>query len=195
MELSMGTQSLTEDENRPRVRPDKPPAARSRLLRYQLNVIAADVADVVQSVGGWLFDRSMAGWDVNVLLANHNDTRPLRILGVRTFELHPTLLSIGSGEERSVGVAIAAHLLGTDECIDAEIHDALQSGEVEVTLWGESRFTERATAVQYRPSVAARIFKNCALTAAMLTDVPVAPVETLFCSGYRPVDSHLIPVS
>jgi hypothetical protein len=195
MELSMGTQSLTADENRPRVRPNEFPAAKSRLLRYQVNVIATDVADVVQSVGGWLFDRSMAGWDVNVLLANHNDTRPLRILGVRTFELHPTLLSIGSGAERAVGIAIAADLLGTDECIDAEIRDALQSGEVEVTLWGESRFGERATAVQYRLSAAARIFKDCALAAAMLTDVSVAPVETLFCSGYRPVDSHLIPVS
>ena len=191
----MGTQSLTADENLPRVRPEEFPAVKSRLLRYQLNVIAADVADVVQSVGGWLFDRSMAGWDVNVLLANHHDARPLRILGVRTFELHPTLLSNGSGVDRAVGVAIAGDLLGTDECIDAEIRDALHSGEVEVTLWGESRFAERATAVQYRLSAAARTFKNCALAAAMLTDVPVAPVETLFCSGYRPVDPHLIPLS
>ena len=104
-------------------------------------------------------------------------------------------LSIGSGAERAVGVAIAADLLGTDERIDAEIRDALHSGEVEVTLWGESRFAERATAVQYQLSAAARIFKECAVAAAMLTDVPVAPVETLYCSGYRPVDSHLIPVS
>jgi hypothetical protein len=195
MELSMGTQSLNADENLPRVRPDRPPAVKSRLLRYQLNVIAADVADVVQSVGGWLFDRSMAGWDVNVLLADDNDARPLWILGVRTFELHTALLSIGSGAEQSVGVAIAADLLGTDERIDAEIRDALQSGVVEVTLWGESFFAERATAVQYRLSAAARVFKDCALAAAMVTDVPVAPVETLFCSGYRPVDPHLIPLS
>src|ERR1700724_244634 len=139
MELSMGTQALSACENLPRVCPDDAAPAKCRLPRYQLNVIAADVADVVQSVGGWLFDRSMAGWDVNVLLANHHDGRPLRILGVRTFELHPTLLSIGSGVARAVGVAIAGDLLGTDECIDAEIRDALHSGEVEVTLWGESR--------------------------------------------------------
>jgi hypothetical protein len=188
MELSMGTQSLTADENLPRVCPDDAPPAKCRLLRYQLNVIAADVADVVQSIGGWLFDRTMAGWDVNVLLASHNDTRPLRILGVRTFELHPTVLSIGSAAERAAGLAIAADQLGTDECIDAEIHDALQSGEVEVTLWGENPFGERATVVQYRLSAAARIFKGCALAAAALSDVPVAPVETLLCSDYRPVD-------
>src|SRR5258708_7161043 len=81
-----------------------------------------------------------------------------------------------------------ADQLGTDECIDAEIHDALQSGEVEVTLWGENPFGERATVVQYRLSAAARIFKGCALAAAALSDVPVAPVETLLCSGYRPLD-------
>jgi hypothetical protein len=195
MESPMGTQSLTADENLPRVRPGLPPGVKSRLLRYQLNVIAADIADVVQSVGGWLFDRSMAGWDVNVLLADHNDARPLQILGVRTLELHPALLSIVGGAERSAGLAIASDLLHTDERIDAEIHDALQSGVVEVTLWGESLFAERATTVQYRLSAAARVFKDCALAAAMLTDVPVAPVETLFCSGYRPVDSHLIPLS
>src|ERR1700737_1030554 len=121
MELSMGTQSLTADGNLPRVWSEDGPPAKCGVLRFQLNVIATDVADVVQSVGGWLFDRSMAGWDVNVLLANHDDTRPLRILGVRTFELHPALLSIGSGAERAVGVAIAADLLGTDEYIDAAI--------------------------------------------------------------------------
>jgi hypothetical protein len=195
MELSMGTQSLNTDKDLPRVCPALPPAVKSRFLRYQLNVIAADVADVVQSVGGWLFDRSMAGWDVNVLLADYNDARPLQILGVRTFDLHTALLSIGSCAERAVGVAIAADLLGTDERIDAEIHDALKSGVVEVTLWGEGRFAERGTAVQYRLSAAARVFKDCALAAAMLTDVPVAAVETLFCRGYRPVDSDLTPLS
>jgi hypothetical protein len=34
------------------------------------------------------------------------------------------------------------------------------------------------------------MFKDCALAAAALTDVPLAPVETLFCSGYRLVDSQ-----
>jgi hypothetical protein len=65
----MGTQSLTADENLPRVRPDEFPAAKSRLLRYQLNVIATDVADVVQSVGGWLFDRSPCRRDAHRCVA------------------------------------------------------------------------------------------------------------------------------
>src|SRR6201999_4509172 len=40
-------------------------------LRYRLDVVAADVADVVKFAGGWLFDRAMAGWDVTVLLVDH----------------------------------------------------------------------------------------------------------------------------
>jgi len=31
-------------------------------VRYRLDVVAADVADVVRFAGGWLFDRAMAGW-------------------------------------------------------------------------------------------------------------------------------------
>ena len=50
-------------------------------MRYRLDVVAADVADVVRFAGGWLFDRAMAGWDVTVLVADHPDERPLRILG------------------------------------------------------------------------------------------------------------------
>src|SRR5258708_23635754 len=126
MELSMGTQSLTADGNLPRGCPDNAAPAKCRLLRYQLNVIAADVADVVQSIGGWLFDRSMAGWDVNVLLASHNDTRPLQILGVRTFELPPPGLSIGSSAERAASPAIAADQPGTNQRTDADDHNPPQ---------------------------------------------------------------------
>ena len=47
-------------------------------MRYRLDVVAADVADVVKFAGGWLFDRAMAGWDVTVLLVDHPDERPLQ---------------------------------------------------------------------------------------------------------------------
>ena len=44
-------------------------------------------------------------------------------------------------------------------------------------------------------SAAARAFKRHALTTAGLTDGPVGPTETLFRSGYAPLDSDLFPVS
>ena len=34
--------------------------------RYWLHVLATNVADVVTSIGGLIFDRVMAGWDVTV---------------------------------------------------------------------------------------------------------------------------------
>ena len=42
--------------------------ADGQILRHRLDVVAADTGDVVQTTGGWLFDRVMAGWEVNVLL-------------------------------------------------------------------------------------------------------------------------------
>ena len=56
-------------------------------MRYRLDVVAADVADVVKFAGGWLFDRAMAGWDVTVLVADHPDERPLQILGAQIVDL------------------------------------------------------------------------------------------------------------
>lgn len=50
-------------------------------LRYRLDVVAASAVDVVQSAGGWLYDRAMAGWEVTVLLPQGCNTRSLRILG------------------------------------------------------------------------------------------------------------------
>ena len=180
----MSTQSLAAVEPIRRARP-KAPAARSTLLSYQLNVIAADVGDVVQSVGGWLFDRSMLGWRVNAWLIHHNDdTRALRILGVQTSELTPGLLSIDDGAERPAGLAIASDLLGTDECVDAFLDEALQGGETEISLWGGSPSAGGADSIQYRLSEAARIFKAHALAAAGFIDARVGPVELLLRSDH-----------
>src|SRR5689334_16677717 len=44
---------------------------------YRIDVIASGIADVVTSIGGWLFDRSMAGWRVNMYAADDPDVRPL----------------------------------------------------------------------------------------------------------------------
>src|SRR5256885_3035465 len=63
-------------------------ASASRVLRYQLNVLAASAQDVVQWAGGWLCDRAKAGWDVNVILADGGDPRPLTILGATALDLN-----------------------------------------------------------------------------------------------------------
>ena len=57
----------------------------SDLGSYQFQVVAGNIADAVMSIGGLIFDRAMAGWDVSVVVAAHCDRdiddRPIRILG------------------------------------------------------------------------------------------------------------------
>jgi hypothetical protein len=79
----------TPREGRPRGRSH---AVTTRLFRYQLNVIAASVAGVVQSAGGWLFDRRMTGWEVNILLSEillseQNDARPPALRSLENVQL------------------------------------------------------------------------------------------------------------
>ena len=47
-------------------------ARASTVLQHEMTVVASGVADVVASTGGWLYDRRMAGWKVNVLLADRD---------------------------------------------------------------------------------------------------------------------------
>jgi hypothetical protein len=196
--LLMATQSVrssqTPRERRPRGRSR---AVASRLFRYQLNVIAASVADVVQSAGGWLFDRRMAGWEVNILLSEQDDARAIRILGATTVDLRSGLASFLRGPERAAALAVAADLLAIDESIQEEVLEAVRSGLTEVALWGDSRPANVGGPVdstEYRLSAAARVFKGHALAAAGLVDLDVGDTERLYRSGYQPLDSDLIQV-
>lgn len=193
LELVMATQSVRADDDFRRARPN---TRQSGLLRYQLNVVASNVVDAAQSAGGWLFDRRMAGWDVNVMVADHSDVRPLEILGVTTVDLRAGLTAISRTSERAAGLAVAAHIFASDPRVHEEVVDTLGCGVTEVALWGERQtglLGGHVDAVQYRLSAAARAFKRHALTAAGLTDGPVGPTETLFRSGYAPLDSDLFP--
>lgn len=77
---------------------------------YRLDVVASDVADIVQSAGGWLYDRIVAGWQVNVLLPPTSDARALRILGVRTRGPGPAR----SAELGGAGLQKASDVRGRD---------------------------------------------------------------------------------
>ena len=71
------------------------------LTRYRLDVLASSVSDVVRSAGGWLFDRAMAGWEVNLLIADPPDARPLQILGISVFPLETALEPVPAAEPTS----------------------------------------------------------------------------------------------
>jgi hypothetical protein len=134
-------------------------------VRYRLEVIGFTVDGLVAAAGGWLFDRAMAGWDVNVRVDKNCDSRPLRILGASLVDVDSTGDS-ADGYPSVRELAIAVETIARDGKIRAFLSAALNRGYPTVTLWGnecpialDRRFRRR----RYRPSVAARMFKAQAL--------------------------------
>jgi hypothetical protein len=173
-------------------------------MRYRLDVVAATVVDVVRFAGGWLFDRSMAGWDVTVLVADHPDDRPLQILGAQVLDLEDALAS-PQARPRPQALAAAADLFGCDPRVRRGVLQALDHGVTEVTLWGETWPSELDESVgglvQHRLSMAAKTFKSQALAAA--SDFGEAPRDGIGCletfrSGllaWPSVAADLVPAS
>jgi hypothetical protein len=166
-------------------------------ITYRLDVVASSAADVVGSIGGWLYDRVRSGWDVTVLLAQECDDRPLQILGMHAMNLDPQLLSANT-ECAARGLAVSADIFAADARIRQEVLAALDRWMTEVTLWQDDWpliVGHRTTTVQHVLSGAARAFKHHALAAAGVPAV-VGPTETLRSDmkASLPVDSELIPV-
>jgi hypothetical protein len=165
--------------------------------RYRLDVVASSPADVVCSIGGWLYDRVRAGWEVTVLLPQQCDTRPLQILGMQAADLDSQISPASTGCAAR-GLAVSADMFASDIRVRQGVFDALDHWMTEVTLWHDGwplAVGHRTTTVQHVLSAAARAFKRHALTAAGSTDT-VGPTETLRSDmkACLPVDSELIPV-
>jgi hypothetical protein len=166
-------------------------------VKYRLDVVGVSPADVVRSAGGWLYDRVRAGWQVNVLLRQHSDTRPLQILGIHVYDLDSPIQPASTGCVAR-GLAVSAEMFASDERIRQEVLAALDRWMTEVTLWDDGwplAIGHRTIAVQHVLSGAARAFKRHALTAAGISG-PAGPTETLRSDmkACFPVDSELIPV-
>jgi hypothetical protein len=162
--------------------------------RYRLDVIGLTVDDVVRSAGGWLFDRAMAGWEVNLYMVEPSEAQALRILGIKS----RPLAALRFAEAQAI--AVAAGVFNSEECIRRDVMTTLDRGLAEVTLWGDtwpSDVHRRAAAVQHRLSGAARVFKAHALSAVALPADPGSGVE-MFRSGARRdgrYEPDLLPVT
>ena len=169
------------------------------VVRYRLDVVATSAVDVVEHVGGWLFDRASAGWEVTVLVADPSDDRPLRILGAEMLDLTTILDSGGSGRQPHT-LAVAADTLGRDERTGDGLRRALDDGGIQVVGWGEGWPTApeyRVDPVLHRLSAAAQVFKAQALVAAGARAPRVEETEVL-CSGlswWPPIVSDLSPLA
>jgi hypothetical protein len=152
--------------------------------KYQLDVTACDVTDVVRHAGGWLYDRAMSGWDVRVLLSNAGDDTPLRILGLQGQRLEAQ--DDPTAPPRALALAVSTDALGENSLLREDVLRAMKRGLVEVTLWGERSdpgrqfggggFDRGVESVEHVLSSAACAFKAHALRAAGL-DEPVRAVE------------------
>lgn len=150
-----------------------------QVLRHRLDVVAAGADDVVQTTGGWLFDRVMAGWEVNVMLPRGYDPRPLRILGVRVLDLESDFDMTGPMGQ---GLAVSAEALAAYDCVREMVRQALGNRVTGVALWGEGwplGVSRGLTTTRYQLSAAARAFKGQALRAAGIPYLSIDPIETL----------------
>jgi hypothetical protein len=166
--------------------------------RYRLDVIASNVADMIRSAGGWLFDRAICGWDVNLLTTEPSHFRSLQILGVKSLA-HPPPFGTPTKRLPTQALAVAAEVFNTDARVREIVIAALELGATEVTLWGDilpTEFHRRAEQLQHRLSKAARAFKAQALTAAALPTDQI-PTTERFCGGARwcpPYEPDLTPI-
>ncbi len=166
-------------------------------IKYRLDVVASSPTDVVCSIGGWLYDRVRAGWEVSVLLPQRCDSRPLHILGTQASELDAQIPAASTGCAAR-GLAVSADMFASDLRVRQQVLKALDRWMTEVTLWHDDwplTVGHRTTTVQHVLSGAARAFKRHALAAAGIADT-VGPIETLRSDmkACLPIDSELIPV-
>ncbi len=188
---------VDDEGGQDRLRAAHPKTSASGLTRYRLDVIASSVGDVIGSAGGWLFDRSMAGWDVNVLVTGTCDVRPLQILGAAPLPFDSVFESIKKGPW-SQTLAAAVDVFTSDARVREIVAAALDRG-AEVTLWGDAwpaELDHRVDNVAHRLSAAARAFKAHALEAAALTSDALSPTENYRSRArwHSPSESDLMPV-
>jgi hypothetical protein len=164
---------------------------------YRLEVIASNVADVVASAGGWLFDRMRAGWRVNIHAADHWDVRPLRILGIGTVPFDWDLEAMTSPQPQAL--AVSAEVYRDDARVRESVGTALDGGLIELSLWGDTDELEifpNMLSMKHRLSRAARVFKSYSLVAASVPHISVDTTESFLvhCRLNVPADIQLARV-
>lgn len=162
-----------------RVQGSRAAASNGRHGKYQLDVTAVEVADVVRHVGGWLYDRAKAGWDVAVTVTGECDVTPLRILGVRTDRATAEDDDADdSAPPRALALAVAADAFAVTGALRDAVLRELKRGMSEVTIWGATGPDGLGVEnVEHVLSAAALAFKTHAMRAAGV-DEPVCAIET-----------------
>ncbi|MEU4317435.1 hypothetical protein ACFV24_29190 [Nocardia fluminea] len=160
--------------------------ARRHPLRYRLAIVAPNAVEVVRYAGGWLFDRTTAGWEVTVLVDDHSDDRPLQILGATVLDIEQSLAA-PKHETWPHAVAVPTQMFADCRVRDG-ILDCLDTRSAELSLWGDAipaELADRVKITHHRVSRAARAFKACALATAGFPAEEVGPTEVFRVSASR----------
>lgn len=139
---------------------------------------------MVQSAGGWLYDRMMAGWDVSVHVRELGDVRPLQILGATPLELEESLVSPDGHGLVPQAIAVAASMFESDLRVREGMLEALEEADSEIRLWGDrlpAELGRKCAPTQHRLSVAARAFKSRAV--AMIGGASPIDAFESFCGA------------
>lgn len=157
-----------------------------RQLRFRLAVLGTTVGDVVDSAGGWICDRAMAGWDVTVATTDAGeDARPLRMLGAVGIDLGCALNLRGRGPWPHA-LALSTDVYAQHQSVREGVRSALERGYPLITMWGDvapavGQLVGTTRVVEHRISTGAQRFKRRALDVVSAA-VACRPVE-VFRSG------------
>jgi hypothetical protein len=170
----MGRWSVAADESRG-----------EHSLKARVAVIGRDAAEVVRFAGGWLFDQSLAGWDVNALILDDGDVGSLRILGANVHDLTPMLAPGVAVGQCLHAVVVTAELYEAEEGVRRLARNAQEWGKADLLVWGDPAPGKGMT--RHQLSYAARAFKAQALAAAQVPDADALVAESeVFRSVTRP---------
>jgi hypothetical protein len=177
-------------------------ASHQTMQTYDLTVVAADVAGVVDAAGGWLCDRVRAGWRVTVRVpaaaATGPAARALTILGVQAESMEAGVDALGG--QPPAALAFDANAFRADGRLRRDVLRAVDEACAEVTVWGGSALfasDRRFRRVRHDLSAAARAFKALALLELSGGRAASAPVAEEFVSAalWYPTDgSDLVTV-
>lgn len=154
----------------------------ARSLRPRIALVGISVREVITLAGGWVFDHTMAGWNVYVVVHDLKGARALRILGAWCVELDAILAAPEHGPWPPI-LAVSTELFRLDRRVRDGVGETLNRGGTTLTMWGPDCPVElepRVDATLYRISAAASAFKPCALAALGAASTGDTSVELFY---------------
>jgi hypothetical protein len=110
--------------------------AEHRHFVYRAAVVGDSVAEVVQRVGGWVFDQSAQGWHVTVITVDVSGAAALRICGAQSVSLAEAQTADGDYPQPHILMASTA-LCRANPSVHSAIGAIIRGRRTQVFLFGD----------------------------------------------------------